>query len=91
MENKKQLTAKSVVIMFARETGPVDEHAHLLYGNIGSGDGLLLQDGKVTKITWKKTGWEGRTKFFDASAKEISLNRGQLWIEMLPIGTPVSY
>lgn len=91
LENKKQLTAKSVVIMFAKETGPVDDHAHLLYTNTGSGNGLLLQDGKVTNITWKKTDWSARTTFFDTNAKEISFNRGQLWIEMLPIGTSVSY
>jgi hypothetical protein len=90
LESKKQLTAKSVVIMFAKETGPVDDHAHLLYANIGEGDGLLMQDGKVTKITWKKADRLARTKFFEGT-KEVSLNRGQIWIEMLPIGTPVSY
>lgn len=91
LENKKQLAAKSVVIMFAKETGPVDDHAHLLYANTGTGDGLLLQDGKVTKITWKKVDKSDRTTFLDTNAKEISFNRGQLWIEMLPIGTPVTY
>jgi len=91
LETKKQLTAKSIVIMFAKETGPVDDHAHLLYANIGSGDGLLLQDGKVTKITWKKADKSARTTFFEINGKEVTLNRGQLWIEMLPIGTPVTY
>jgi hypothetical protein len=36
LETGQQLTAKDVVIIFAKETGPVDEHAHLLYGNIGT-------------------------------------------------------
>ena len=91
LDTKAQLWAKAVVIQFARETGPVDEHAHLLYNNVGSGDGLLLQDGKVTKITWKKLDRAARTQFFDATGKEVMLNRGPLWIELLPIGTPVSY
>lgn len=91
LETKEQLEAKTVVIMFAKETGPVDDHAHLLYGNVGSGDGILFADGKTQKITWKKTLRTDRTKFFDAAGKEIQFNRGQIWIEMLPIGTAVTY
>lgn len=91
LETKTQLTAKNVVILFAKETGPVDEHAHLLYNNTGSGEGILFQDGKATKVTWKKALRTDRTKFFDAQGKEISLNRGQIWIEMLPTGTQVTY
>ncbi|MEK7543439.1 MAG: DUF3048 domain-containing protein [Patescibacteria group bacterium] len=89
LETKQQLTAKAVVIMFAKETGPVDQHAHLLYENIGSGTGFLWQDGKEIPITWKKATRNARMKFYDAGGKEIELNRGQLWIEMLPIGTPI--
>ena len=91
LETKQQLAAKVVVVMFAKETGPVDEHAHLLYNNIGSGDGILFQDGKTAKITWKKETKSSRTKFFDSSNKEVSLVKGQIWVEMLPIGTPVTY
>lgn len=91
LETKKQLTAKTVVIQFAKETGPVDDHMHLLYANIGTGDGLLFQDGKVTKIIWKKADRAARTRFYDSTGKEIQFNKGQLWIEMLPIGTTVSY
>jgi hypothetical protein len=92
LETKQQIAAKAVVVMFAKETTNVDEHAHLLYNNIGSGDGILFQDGQVTKVTWKKETKNARTKFYDASSnKEVSLVKGQLWIEMLPIGTAVTY
>lgn len=92
LETKEQLTAKAVVVIFAKETGPVDEHLHLLYNNIGSGDGLLFQDGNATKILWKKDTKDARTKFIDAATnKEMTLTRGQLWIEMLPTGTAVAY
>lgn len=89
LETKQQLAAKVVVIMFAKETGPVDEHAHLLYENVGSGAGFVWQDGKETPVTWKKPTRTARMKFFDAKGAEVSLNRGQIWIEMLPIGTPI--
>lgn len=91
LETKEQLTAKVVVMLFAQETGPVDEHLHLLYGNIGSGNAIVFQDGKAMKGTWSKPTKTSRTKFLDANGKEITLNRGQIWIEMVPTGTPVTY
>jgi hypothetical protein len=91
LASKQQLTAKTVVILFAKETGPVDEHLHLLYNNIGSGNGLVFEDGKVIKVTWKKPLRTSRTTFYDIGGKEVSFNRGQIWIEMLPIGTSVTY
>lgn len=91
LEVKQQLSPKSVIVQFAKEIGPVDTHAHLLYNNIGTGDGLLFQDGTVTKITWNKPNRLARTIFSDDKGKEVQLNRGQVWISMLPIGTVVSY
>ena len=91
LENKQQLMAKTVAILFAKETGPIDGHAHLLYANTGTGEALVFQDGKTTKGTWKKPERNSRTKFYDMGGKEISFNKGQLWIEMLPTGTPVTY
>lgn len=92
LETREQLMAKAVIIQWARETGPVDNHAHLLYQNIGSGEGWLFQDGKVIKIIWKKPYRATRTKFYDAvTGREVALTRGTIWIEMLPTGTPVTY
>jgi len=91
LETGEQLSAKTVVVLFAKETGPVDDHMHLLYGNIGSGNGLLFVDGKASKVTWQKLDRSARTIFSDESGKEISFNKGQIWIEMLPIGTSVTY
>lgn len=90
LETKEQLTAKNIVILFAAETGPVDEHLHLLYANIGSGSGILYQDGGTIKVTWQKSTRTSRTKFFDTNGKEISFNRGQIWIEMLPTGAIIT-
>jgi len=91
LETDEQLTAKTVIIMFAKETGPVDDHMHLLYNNIGSGTGLLFEDGKAEKITWEKEDRSSRTIFTGANGKEIQMTRGQLWVHMLPIGTTVTY
>ena len=88
----KQLTAKDVIILFAKETGPVDDHKHLLYANVGTGTGLVFEDGKIIKMDWKKPERTSRTRFYDqTTGKEIPLNRGQIWIEMLPTGTTITY
>ena len=91
METKQQLIASVVIVQFAKEIGPLDVHAHILYNTIGTGEGLLFQDGKTTKITWKKADRNKRTVFYDAAGKEVTLTRGQIWIELLPTGTEVLY
>jgi len=87
----EQLKAKNVVIQFAKETGPVDEHLHLLYQTKGEGKALIFQDGKVIQGSWQKKDRTSRTRFYDASGKEVVFNRGQIWIEVLPTGTVVNY
>lgn len=91
LETKKQLTANTVVVQISKITGPVDEHAHLLYGTIGTGNALIFQDGKVIKGTWSKKTRVARTFFFDDKGKEVNFNRGPIWIEVIPGEKQVTY
>lgn len=91
LETGKQLTAKNIVVQFAKETVGVDEHAHLLYGTIGTGKALIFQDGKVIVGTWKKQTRTSRTVFLDEKGKEVSFVRGQIWIEVVALDTKVTY
>lgn len=91
LETEKQLSAKDVVILFAKEKGPVDRNLHMFYTTIGEGQALVFQNGIVIKGTWEKKSWEARTKFFDEKGKEIAFVRGQIWIEVVPAGNKVSY
>ncbi|MFH1561255.1 MAG: DUF3048 domain-containing protein [Patescibacteria group bacterium] len=87
----EQLAAKVVVIQFAQETGPVDEHKHMLYKTIGTGKALVFQDGQAIEARWSKKTRVSRTIFTDVRGQEIKFNRGQMWIEVLPTGNQVSY
>ena len=87
----QQLTAKVIVIQFSREQSSVDEHKHLLYQTIGSGQTIVFQDGEATEGTWEKESRTTRTRFFDDDGREIRFNRGQIWIEVLPAGNKVTY
>ncbi|RJR15434.1 DUF3048 domain-containing protein [Candidatus Microgenomates bacterium] len=90
-ENKQQLIAKNVVIQMTREIDSVDEHAHVLYDTIGTGKALIFQDGDVIVGTWKKPKRTARTKFYDAQGKEVALNRGPVWIEVMSNLVDVTY
>src|SRR3990167_10550163 len=52
----KTHTAKSIIVVFAKESAANDGYpgGHMLYGIVGSGDGILFQDGKAAEINWKK-------------------------------------
>lgn len=87
----KQLTAKDVVILFAKEKGPVDRNLHMFYTTIGTGNAIVFQNGIAIKGTWTKVTRTDRTIFKDETGKEISFVRGPIWIELVPAGNPVTY
>lgn len=91
LENGEQLTAKNVVVVFVKEEGPVDKEHHMLYTVTGKGEALIFQNGVVINATWKKTTATDRLKLVDENGDEIKFVRGQIWIEVLPLGNKVSY
>ena len=91
LNNDSQLQAKTVIIQFMKEKGPIDGEKHMLYTTTGSGKALIFQDGEVIDTTWVKAKRQSRTKFTNSSGKEISLNRGPIWIEIVPVGNEVQY
>jgi hypothetical protein len=90
----KQLTAKNVVVAFAAESEAEDGYdagQHMLYKVTGSNDAMFFMDGKVTKGTWVKKDNTTRMKFLDENGKEVSLNKGLDWIEVVPEGNTIDY
>ena len=58
--------------------------SRLKMDTIGSGKAQVFKNGKVVTGTWKKKSREDRTKFFDKKGEEIKINRGKLWISVVP-------
>ena len=83
------LTAKNILVQFAKETRSVDVHKHNLYQVIGKGNGFLFQNGEKIAITWSKASRTARTIFKDKSGQPIDFVPGQIWIEILPIGNTI--
>jgi len=91
LNNDEQLKAKVVIVQLTKEQGPVDNNKHLLYQTTGKGKVIVFQDGEAIQGTWEKKDRESRTKFFDSQGKEIKLNRGPIWIEIVPARQKVNY
>ncbi len=89
--NNTQLTAKNIVVMKIKETGPVDEEGHMMEQNIGTGEMTLFQNGTVIKGTWSKADRTARTIFKDENGKEPTLVRGVTWVEAIPSDNTVTY
>ena len=84
------IKAKAVVIQFAKEFGPLDEHLHMDYQVTGTGKAIMFQDGKAVVGTWSKLSPTVRTKFM-AEGKEFVFNKGQIWVEIVPDGNIIEY
>ena len=94
LNNDEPLTAKTVIVAFMRESRAndgYDNNLHLLYADKGTGKTVVFLDGKNIEGTWSKKDRLSRTKFLDSSGKEIKLNPGPIWIEIVPVGSKVTY
>ncbi len=94
-DNNQQLTAKNIVFLFLTERQADDGYeanAHLLYGTKGVGKAQVLLDGKIINAKWQKKTRTDHLAITDAdTGKEIELNRGRIWFEVLPVGTSVTF
>lgn len=89
--DNQQLSAKNVVIQYVKEARSIDTHLHNLYELIGKGNGLLFRNGENLKITWSKASRTSRTLFKNEAGQEINLVPGNIWIEILPLSSTVTY
>ncbi|MCL5411742.1 MAG: DUF3048 domain-containing protein [Patescibacteria group bacterium] len=81
--NDEQFSAKNIVVESVKASS-YDSYGRLSMETVGSGDAKIFRDGTVVEGTWKKPSREERTKFYDQAGQEIELNRGQIWIEVIP-------
>ncbi len=58
---------------------------------VGSGAGWVIRDGDVIPVTWKKASHAARAQLLDASGKDVPLDAGNTWYEIVPVGKTVSF
>lgn len=72
---KKQITVKNVVVV----TMPTSS-----INAIGRGEAVVFKDGTAQKIRWMQSSYRERIQFQDLDGNEVKLNRGDLWVAVLP-------
>ena len=88
-ENNEQLKFKNLIIQYAARS-VISDQDHQDYALIGSGEGLIITNGKATKITWKRETESDRTKYYYEDGTPAYLNAGKSYISVVPSETPVT-
>jgi len=73
------------------DTDVLDGVGRLAMDTIGSGRALVMRNGYKLEGKWQKDSRKGRTKFFDDTNNEISLNPGKIWIAVMNRVNGVEY
>lgn len=89
--DKSQLAAKTIIVETVGYHPDPSGHARIDMDTIGSGDLKVFENGTVIVGSWKKDSRTARTQFFDANGAEVKLNRGKIWVDIIPPGSPVTY
>jgi hypothetical protein len=90
--NNQQVYARNIIVMFQPVTNDYMDFGiqRINIGNVGSGSAIVFQEGKAINATWKKASDSALTRYYDASGVEIPLVRGEIFIQSVPPGTPVT-
>ncbi|MDO8885572.1 DUF3048 domain-containing protein [Candidatus Oleimmundimicrobium sp.] len=78
----KQLEAKNILVLIT-SIRVVDKIGRVDISTLGSGPAYAFLDGTVITGRWTRESLSNTIKFYDQSEKEIALNRGQTWIEII--------
>lgn len=82
-ETNEQLTTVNIIVQFASQK-VLDSEGRLDIDIVGKGSGYYFTGGKYQKITWEKSERFGKTTYYDINGKELVLNPGNTWIQVLP-------
>lgn len=92
--NYQRIVAKTVVVeevIFQTGKTDIGENTVILGDKGSSGRAIVFTDGVATEGTWSKGSTTDRTIFKDKNGVEIPFNRGPIWIEVVPVGSPGEY
>ncbi|MCF6466533.1 DUF3048 domain-containing protein [Clostridium sp. Cult2] len=76
------IIVKNIIIQEAK-TKIIDNEGRLSIDLVGEGKGKYITNGKGINISWLKKSREDKTYFYDELGKEIILNPGVTWIQVV--------
>lgn len=74
--------ADTIVVQHV-DTEVLDGKGRLGMETVGTGEAEIYMKGKKIKGSWQKENKTSRTKFYNLEDKEINLNSGKIWIEVV--------
>lgn len=78
------IRAKNIIILFVKnEPIPLDSEGRQEVYTTGTGNGYFITNGTAEEIIWEKASRTSQTKYLDKKGKEIVLNPGQTWIQIV--------
>ena len=83
LQNDAKIEAKNIIVIEMAHFSLGDGSARINISDVGSGKGYFITQGKYVPITWSKTSRDAKTEFKDENGKEILLNHGQTWIQVV--------
>lgn len=89
---KELVTTKNIIITFAKNTTLNDGSGkgRQNLSNIGTLDGYYITNGKAIKIKCYKTARKEQTIYKDLEGKEIEVNDGNTFIQIVPIDSKIT-
>lgn len=87
----KVLTTRNIIIQHVPEGEFIEGKGRVNFSVTGEGTVEIIRNGILTKGKWKKENRLSRTKFFTEDGEEISLARGNSWVEIVPDGYSVDW
>ncbi|NLJ78100.1 MAG: DUF3048 domain-containing protein [Tissierellia bacterium] len=79
---------KNIIIQEA-DIRMVDDDGRLFIDLIGEGKGKYITNGKSMDLSWIKKSRSNRTHYYDEDGREIALNPGITWIQVVKPGTNI--
>jgi hypothetical protein len=89
----KDRVAPTNVVVMAVRFAPLNDGSHksrLEAQVTGSGKAWIATNGKTIRGTWKKKGFRAKTRFFDRNGDEVTLTRGQTFVQVVPLSAKVT-
>lgn len=85
-DGEKDIYADTVIVEVV-PTRIIDDVGRKDLETVGQGAVKVFNNGIVIKGYWKKASPTARTKFYAENGDEIKLNRGKVWVQVVPLDT----
>lgn len=79
----RQITAKNIIIQYAKHTYSGDKEKHIEIDIIGKGKAEYFLGGKYFEGTWEKKSLAAPTRFYDKDGNHIKPVKGNTWIQVV--------